>query len=382
LLGRGIPQAVKPVSLAARFLKEDAGAVTIPSPKGSLEKLDQCFHRLSQSIEELARSHPPFEYFPSIDNLVFKTEERLRVHLPELSRVIGTDDFTELARSFLGKTPDQVTFIQKGNSKKIFSLTFPDSSYYGFEGDFPDIINSFLGMRKLSSFNLVHAEVPTPLAIGRNAGSGFLILKDLGETYGSMLEKVYSGASIQRDVHLDLSQKFYQAGLAYGELHAKNSVLVFPGNPVHKELVWQGLHLVNDLWDGEYLVSESLFKRLYAEVEKKLSHTPLKAGFTHGDAHLMNLVWNSNTQKVGFIDLEFVMHHVTLEMEPSGLLVREYFDIINDIMYRGIGNKVPRKDLVELRESFKNGYKTVYEGELPGVEELLGSIGDLLYPPE
>jgi hypothetical protein len=87
--------------------------------------------------------------------------------------------------------------------------------------------------------------------------------------------------------------------------------------------------------------------------------------------NLGNIVWNSKTKRVGFIDLEFFMEKLTVDLQPKGFPLEEYAIFIEDIS--NVANKCHLEDreIFQLVNSFSNGYKSTALGEELVVDEMM-----------
>ncbi len=349
-----------------------------------------CFYKLNATIQDLARKHSFETINPPMAFLLEKNLTELSGQIPDLGRAIqklsnpqcALAPHRALLKDIIGKDNAQIQLhYENGFGDKVYRVREASNPLIVLESDSEKILKTFIGMHHVKALQLKHAEVPRPVAVGKHSDGYFMAMSDLGESFSEMMERLNFNTmnSVQRYHEMNkMRDKLHDAGVAYGELHSKNAVLIPPSQPMHQEFSRYIKDQISDLkcaYEAEHIsVNPDLVTQSYKEI---LQRHPVMIGMAQGDPHLGNITWNRATNKVGFIDFEFFTHNLTVGRQPRAFPVVEYATVLADIVGHGEKLKLSKQEITLLTSAFKKGYKSKSLGEHPALEDLITKIFQL-----
>lgn len=376
-------ELVPTFKLATRFLKDDFGGVVIPFHAGVkpsiTERSGECFRKLTLNVKNIQSSH--YAKAPNRPFLHFLHEFRqsLLPYIHDLSPAVFKLADPDLARAPLRAMVREVTGIDPLNlslaylegGRKIYYATNVRNALYITEAGFENVVGDFVALHHMRAMNFKHLDVPLPLIVAKYGDRFFIITSDVGDSIGSLMHKMNQhplGSKNRMEEVAQLTKKFYEAGVALGEVHAKDASIVMPKSQLHKDYVLRVQSNAVEALEKRGLSNHELMK-IFQSIDDTLSEHPITTGLEHGDMHVGNLKWNEKTGRVGLVD--FLMHtnYMNAKMKPLGFPIFDYVDFLSSIREASKLLGLPEEEFVSITKAVKEGYRTKHLGEHPSIEE-------------
>ena len=238
----------------------------------------------------------------------------------------------------MGQEPTKIeVFHETFYGDKVLKAVVGQNQLVIIESGHAKILKTLFGINYYRGLKLKHSEVPGPIAIGQFSGKYLFAMSEVGESFAAKIQRVAlreSGTVERVQELLDIERKLQHAGVAFGELHSKNAVIIPTNHPQHQTFV----AAVQEKYqlDQVRFLNGGIKRGLFIESPKTiLKKHPVMVGMVHGDAHLNNITWNQATNKVGLIDMESFTQGLTVDLQPSRYPVVEYARTLCDIVSKG-----------------------------------------------